>query len=234
MVAVRAAGERAEVHRYHTELVGYPLVVAPAPLRLVHRYRESLLVAGVDILHRGVALRVVDLPAQTQSLGDVVVVRAYPLGQPDHGPLLVDLVVRLRDYVDDQGVVSGPVGPNRVSVEVVGQSYAGGDVVYPAVNAVVAVLLVGPEANRESPPVVELCEPSGSLQHQSYARSVVMCADAGAASGAAADLGDVEMRAEDQPLIGEHRALLVATDVDCVRRAREPVSVDLGVIPHSL
>ena len=160
----------------------------------MHRDRESLLVTRVDVLHRGIAFGMVNFSSKSQCLGDIVVVRAYPFSQPDHWPLLIELVIRLRDYIHDQGVVSGPVGAHRISVQVVGEGYPCRDIIDPPIDSVVAVLLVGPEAHHDCPAVIELGQSPGSLQDQSDPGPIVMRAYLRAPSRWASWLGDVEVR----------------------------------------
>ena len=50
----------------------------------------------------------------------------------------------------------------------------------------------------------------------------------------ASSLSDIEVRAEHQPLVWEHRPLLVATDVDRVGEIGDPVPVYLRVVAHTL
>ena len=61
-----------------------------------------------------------------------------------------------------------------------------------------------------------------------------MRTDARTSSRWASSLSDIEVRAEHQPLVGEHRPLLVATDVDRIGEVGDPVPVYLSVVAHSL
>ncbi len=61
-----------------------------------------------------------------------------------------------------------------------------------------------------------------------------MCTYSSTPSWWASNFCDIEVRAEHQPLIRKHCALLVAADVDCVGEVRDPVSVYLSVVAHTL
>ena len=94
--------------------------------------------------------------------------------------MLVDLVVSFGNDVDNEGVIPRPVGPDCVCIEVVRQGDARRDVVYPIVNPIVAVLLIGPEADSDSSAMIKLRKTSGRLKNEGYASTVVVRSDVSA------------------------------------------------------